>query len=864
MVYRKKKTKFRPSVGTVGTSKFKAPTPGLEHACFTYGSPKDAANSRETVLLLSNYVGTRTWPHSTVAANAMREMEAPTFDAWDKIPPRKYWSGTEGTSPYVFERVTMKGGDLEKNRINCPVDDEITYQCIIDLFMRQSKQTLRLEEAYEENSAKVYNLLIQHCPPGMLAELAIQPAWSAASRAQDMISLLEMIRDVTHNMKQSTQGVMGMVQCHANTMTHAQAKGDDLEAFAKVTVALHDTERAHGGVPGYHPVLYAQHYALLWDKDAKATADAMGDDEQLVYLQGLKDQAMASSCEEYNACHFILMADPVKYKAAKKHLHNAYVSGTDIYPKNIVAAKRWLSDFKSTEDNPGKTPPIATTGDDDEGVAFAEAEKNPVKCFGCGKEGHRLQECKSIKDADKAAIYEASIKDWTRADGSPYKNPASKKGVVNVEASTEEAAVAVPDDITEGKFMNYIATKLGFAGVSVRDQGHEVYDFDDIQGHEDYDHDDMDQAGKFGFCQVGDPYIKVEEGAEPYRGVSFAGVENADNRDGWRSQGIKGSKPKKNTTRVPYKPTWAKEAVAKEKNRTTLDENKLYLDSCATYHTMFLTKYLTNVKDGNSVMHGQCNAGETSTSIQGMYGRFRFWVNKNGIANLLSIPMLEKAGYVVTTHTKKDWKVISPEGEEIVFARDTGLCEGMPFIDLREQSRGWALIETVRNNYDKFTQKEIEKATLARKVQARIGNPPDGRYKQIVSAGDRALKHCPVSVKDIANAHVIFGPNLNRLKGAAIRQPVRHTKKMGERLKIPREFYRQHKYVTLSADVMFVCGLPFLVTYSRDIKLTTAEFVTGRTARKLANSLMKIVKLYLIVCTRWFCCQASAYGHGIR
>ena len=168
--------------------------------------------------------------------------------------------------------------------------------------------------------------------------------------------------------------------------------------------------------------------------------------------------------------------------------------------------------------------------------------------------------------------------------------------------------------------------------------------------------------GKFGFCVVGDPYTKVVEGAEAYRGVSFAGVENADTGDGWRLQGNKGSKPKrgskstnlpiqkilpiqKNTARVPYKPTWATEAIAKMgKNRSTLDYYKFYLGSCATYHTMFHTKFLTDVKEGNTVMHGQCNAGKTSTSTQGMYGRFKIWVNKGGIANLLSIPMLEKAG----------------------------------------------------------------------------------------------------------------------------------------------------------------------------------------------------------------------------
>ena len=130
-------------------------------------------------------------------------------------------------------------------------------------------------------------------------------------------------------------------------------------------------------------------------------------------------------------------------------------------------------------------------------------------------------------------------------------------------------------------------------------------------------------------------------------------------------------------------------------------------------------------------MHRRCNAGKTSTSKQGMYGRFTIWLNERGIANLLSIPMLEKAGYIVITHTKKKWKVISPEGEEITFKRDTELCEGMPFIDLRKQQKGWAMIETMRRNYEKFTQKEIEKATLARKVQARIGNPPDERFRQI-------------------------------------------------------------------------------------------------------------------------------------
>ena len=63
-------------------------------------------------------------------------------------------------------------------------------------------------------------------------------------------------------------------------------------------------------------------------------------------------------------------------------------------------------------------------------------------------------------------------------------------------------------------------------------------------------------------------------------------------------------------------------------------------------------------------------------------------------------------------------------------------------------------------------------------------------------------------------------------------------------LDIPRDFYKFHKRVTLCADVMFVSGLPFLVTSSRNIKFVTAEFVPKHEAGQLAKLLRKVLKLY--------------------
>ena len=67
-------------------------------------------------------------------------------------------------------------------------------------------------------------------------------------------------------------------------------------------------------------------------------------------------------------------------------------------------------------------------------------------------------------------------------------------------------------------------------------------------------------------------------------------------------------------------------------------------------------------------------------------------------------------------------------------------------------------------------------------------------------------------------------------------------------MKIPRDFYRLHNFVTLAADVMFVNSITFLVTLSRNIILITVEHVPTRTRVQLAKSSMNIIKIYARDC----------------
>ena len=103
------------------------------------------------------------------------------------------------------------------------------------------------------------------------------------------------------------------------------------------------------------------------------------------------------------------------------------------------------------------------------------------------------------------------------------------------------------------------------------------------------------------------------------------------------------------------------------------------------------------------------------------------------------------------------------------------------------------------------------------------------------------LENCPVTVTDVSNAHVIFGPDLPGVKGKTVCISP-HREDM-EYLEIPCNYCALQKFITLTTDVMFVNGVPFLTTLSRKVKLVTAEYLPTWMAMQLGSSLTKEVNL---------------------
>ena len=58
----------------------------------------------------------------------------------------------------------------------------------------------------------------------------------------------------------------------------------------------------------------------------------------------------------------------------------------------------------------------------------------------------------------------------------------------------------------------------------------------------------------------------------------------------------------------------------------TPNQWSLYLDSCATYHTAFVTIMLDDVGKSSTTLVGNYNAGVTSSTSKGYHGKFHMWI----------------------------------------------------------------------------------------------------------------------------------------------------------------------------------------------------------------------------------------------
>ena len=130
-----------------------------------------------------------------------------------------------------------------------------------------------------------------------------------------------------------------------------------------------------------------------------------------------------------------------------------------------------------------------------------------------------------------------------------------------------------------------------------------------------------------------------------------------------------------------------------------------------------------------------------------------------------------------------------------------------------------------------FMRQKIYGENMARSTMADIGHPSEAYYNDMICSN--MISHCPVTPADIDTANKIFVCDISSLKVKTVRrQP---STVVSEYVEIPRKIKHMNRRMTVSAGVMFVSGITFLVSVYRGLKSTTVEYTSNRTATVLSK-----------------------------
>ena len=105
------------------------------------------------------------------------------------------------------------------------------------------------------------------------------------------------------------------------------------------------------------------------------------------------------------------------------------------------------------------------------------------------------------------------------------------------------------------------------------------------------------------------------------------------------------------------------------KNNDLLDKNRAYLDSCSTINAFKNARYLSNIQRSGRPLGIHCNARTMVIKEEGTYGGLQVLNIPEDIANIFSMPELEKL-YRITYDSWEGCYLVHTEHGKVRFYKD--------------------------------------------------------------------------------------------------------------------------------------------------------------------------------------------------
>ena len=124
-----------------------------------------------------------------------------------------------------------KGNAAEDNP---PVLEDWEYNLKVDKYKAQRNICDEQVLAWKENKAECYYLVFVPLPRALEHQLKNSSKWEETESNQDVVDLLKMIRNITHNKKATKKSVMTIVESDVKLFTIHIGSGETLDEYYKV------------------------------------------------------------------------------------------------------------------------------------------------------------------------------------------------------------------------------------------------------------------------------------------------------------------------------------------------------------------------------------------------------------------------------------------------------------------------------------------------------------------------------------------------------------------------------------------------------------------------------------------------------
>jgi hypothetical protein len=187
------------------------------------------------------------------------------------------------------------------------------------------------------------------------------------------------------------------------------------------------------------------------------------------------------------------------------------------------------------------------------------------------------------------------------------------------------------------------------------------------------------------------------------------------------------------------------------------------------------------------------------------------WFRKKALTNIIALRILIQQ-YRLTYDSDELMFVVHRESESKPNMEFRMHEWGLHYHDPRKTEH-LAFVNTVSENEEGFTKRQIKGAETARALYTTLSYPSMKDFKWMIRSNH--IKDCPVTVQGVDVTITIWGKNIAALKGNTMRSKTNPVAR--DYVKVPMELLKLHKEVFLTTDIFFVNKLPFFLTVARSV-----------------------------------------------